>query len=76
MGYRVQSQIAMRFRRWDTERLHEYIQKEFALDDDRLKQGGHVILENFYREFVIFVHLKEIFISRLRIFMRLLFPYE
>lgn len=40
LGYRVQSQIATRFRRWATERLHEYIQKGFALDDDRLKQGG------------------------------------
>ena len=26
LGYRVQSQIATRFRRWSTERLHEYIQ--------------------------------------------------
>jgi hypothetical protein len=25
--YRVQSQVATRFRRWATERLHEYIQK-------------------------------------------------
>ena len=27
LGYRVQSQIATRFRRWATQRLHEYIQK-------------------------------------------------
>jgi len=27
IGYRIQSQIATRFRRWATERLHEYIQK-------------------------------------------------
>jgi hypothetical protein len=40
IGYRVQSQIATRFRRWATQRLHEYIQKGFTLDDDRLKQGG------------------------------------
>lgn len=40
IGYRVQSQIATRFRRWATQRLHEYIQKGFALDDERLKQGG------------------------------------
>ena len=40
VGYRVQSQIATRFRRWATERLHEYIQKGFAMDDERLKQGG------------------------------------
>ncbi len=40
IGYRVQSQIAIRFRRWATESLHEYIQKGFTMDDDRLKQGG------------------------------------
>lgn len=39
IGYRVQSTVATRFRRWATERLHEYIQKGFALDDERLKQG-------------------------------------
>lgn len=26
--YRVQSQVATRFRRWATQRLHEYIQKD------------------------------------------------
>ena len=40
LGYRVQSPIAVRFRRWATQRLHEYIQKGFTLDDERLKQGG------------------------------------
>lgn len=39
IGYRVQSPIATRFRRWATERLHEYIQKGFSLDDERLKNG-------------------------------------
>ena len=37
LGYRVQSQVATRFRRWATERLHEYIQKGFTMDDERLK---------------------------------------
>ncbi|SJL28932.1 virulence RhuM family protein [Porphyromonas gingivalis] len=46
IGYRVQSQVATRFRRWATERLHEYIQKGFAMDDDRLKQGGN----RYFRE--------------------------
>lgn len=40
VGYRVQSPVATRFRVWATQRLHEYIQKGFALDDERLKQGG------------------------------------
>ena len=39
--YRVQSPIAVRFRRWATQRLHEYIQKGFTMDDERLKQGGN-----------------------------------
>ena len=46
LGYRVQSQIATRFRRWATLRLHEYIQKGFAMDDERLKQGGN----RYFRE--------------------------
>lgn len=46
IGYRVQSQVATRFRRWATERLHEYIQKGFMLDDERLKQGG----SRYFRE--------------------------
>ena len=46
LGYRVQSQVATRFRRWATERLHEYMQKGFAMDDERLKQGGN----RYFRE--------------------------
>lgn len=46
LGYRVQSEVAVRFRIWATERLHEYIQKGFAMDDDRLKQGGN----RYFRE--------------------------
>ena len=41
IGYRVQSPVAVRFRRWATRLLHEYIQKGFAMDDERLKQGGN-----------------------------------
>ncbi|MBR0036986.1 MAG: virulence RhuM family protein [Bacteroidales bacterium] len=41
LGYRVQSAVAVRYRRWATRILHEYIQKGFALNDERLKQGGN-----------------------------------
>ncbi|MBR6446215.1 MAG: virulence RhuM family protein [Prevotella sp.] len=46
LGYRVQSPVAVRFRRWATQRLHEYIQKGFTMDDERLKQGGN----RYFRE--------------------------
>lgn len=41
LGYKVQSPIAVRYRRWATRLLHEYIQKGFTMDDERLKQGGN-----------------------------------
>ena len=46
LGYRVQSDVAVRFRRWATQRLHEYIQKGFVMDDERLKQGRN----RYFRE--------------------------
>lgn len=46
LGYRIQSHVATRFRRWATLHLHEYIQKGFTMDDERLKQGGN----RYFRE--------------------------
>lgn len=40
VGYRVKSLRGTQFRMWATQRLREYIIKGFALDDERLKQGG------------------------------------
>jgi hypothetical protein len=46
VGYRIKSQVATRFRQWATQRLHEYIQKGFTLDDERLKGSGN----RYFRE--------------------------
>ncbi len=46
VGYRVKSQVATRFRQWATQRLHEYVQKGFAIDDERLKGSGN----RYFRE--------------------------
>lgn len=40
VGYRVKSLRGTQFRIWATQRLREYIIKGYALDDERLKQGG------------------------------------
>jgi hypothetical protein len=37
VGYRVRSTRGTQFRRWATERLHEYLVKGFTMDDQRLK---------------------------------------
>ena len=64
LGYRVQSEVAVRFRIWATKRLHEYIQKGFTMDDERLKQEVIDTLKNYYNELEIFVQVKETFISK------------
>ena len=40
VGYRVKSMRGTQFRIWANRVLKEYITKGFALDDDRLKEGG------------------------------------
>ena len=50
VGYRVNSRKATKFRIWATEILKEYIQKGFAMDDERLKQGKNVFGKDYFRE--------------------------
>ena len=40
LGFRVRSQVAVRFRQWANDKLKEYIIKGFVLDDQRLKDPG------------------------------------
>lgn len=50
VGYRVNSKRATRFRIWATGVLKEYMQKGFALDDERLKQGKAVFGKDYFKE--------------------------
>ncbi len=47
VGYRVKSHRGTQFRIWATKVLREYIVKGFAMDDDRLKNGGN---NNYFDE--------------------------
>lgn len=40
VGYRVKSLEGVRFRKWATDRIKEYIIKGYTMDDDRLKNLG------------------------------------
>ncbi|WP_300286452.1 virulence RhuM family protein [uncultured Alistipes sp.] len=50
VGYRVNSLQATRFRIWATGVLKEFMIKGFALDDERLKQGGTVFGKHYFDE--------------------------
>ena len=60
VGYRVKSLRGTQFRIWATNILKEYMQKGFALDDDRLKRlgGGNYFDELLERIRVISGHQK------------------
>ena len=50
VGYRVNSRRATQFRIWATQVLREYIIKGFALNDERMKQGGTPFGKDYFRE--------------------------
>lgn len=68
VGYRVNSQRAIEFRKWATEILHEYIIKGFAMDDERLKQVKH-FGEDYFEEML--ERIREIRLSERRLYQKI-----
>ncbi len=69
VGYRIKSQIATQFRIWATKILKEYITKGFALDDERLKQGGTLFGKDYFDE--LLERIREIRASERRFYQKI-----
>ncbi len=50
VGYKVNSERAVQFRKWATHVLEEFTIKGFAMDDERLKRGGSVLSDRYFEE--------------------------
>lgn len=50
IGYMVDSYQATQFRQWATGILCDYLTKGFALDDERLKQGGAIFGKDYFKD--------------------------
>jgi hypothetical protein len=50
VGYKVNSERAVQFRKWATRVVEEFTIKGFAMDDERLKRGGSVLSEQYFEE--------------------------
>jgi hypothetical protein len=50
VGYKVNSERAVQFRKWATGIVEEFTVKGFAMDDERLKRGGSVLTEQYFEE--------------------------
>lgn len=68
VGYRVNSQRAIEFRKWATDVLHEYIIKGFAMDDERLKQMQH-FGQDYFDEML--ERIREIRLSERRFYQKI-----
>jgi len=50
VGYKVNSERAVQFRKWATGIVEEFAIKGYAMDDERLKQGGSVLTQRYFEE--------------------------
>lgn len=50
VGFKVGGERAVQFRKWANQIVKEYTIKGFAMDDERLKQGGTILTEDFFEE--------------------------
>lgn len=69
VGYRVNSHRATQFRIWATKVLRDYIIKGFAIDDERLKQGGEIFGKDYFHE--LLEHVRSIRASERRIWQQI-----
>ncbi|MBW7900423.1 MAG: virulence RhuM family protein [Rhodocyclaceae bacterium] len=50
VGYKVNSERAVQFRKWATTIVEEFTIKGWTMDDERLKCGGSVLTEQYFEE--------------------------
>jgi hypothetical protein len=50
VGYKVNSERAVQFRKWATTIIESFTIKGFAMDDERLKSGGSILSKRYFEE--------------------------
>jgi hypothetical protein len=50
VGYKVNSERAVQFRKWATSIIESFTIKGFAMDDERLKNDGSVLTKQYFEE--------------------------
>jgi len=50
VGYKVNSERAVQFRKWATTVIKEYTIKAYVMDDERIKSGGSILTEQYFEE--------------------------
>jgi hypothetical protein len=50
VGYKVNSERAVQFRKWATTVVEQFTIKAYVMDDERIKQGGSILTEQYFEE--------------------------
>lgn len=50
VGFKVNNERAVQFRKWANQIVKDYTIKGFAMDDERLKSGGTILTEQYFEE--------------------------
>jgi len=50
VGYKVNSERAVQFRKWATTIIDEYTIKACVMDDERIKSGGSILTDQYFEE--------------------------
>jgi hypothetical protein len=70
IGFKIENQKAVQFRKWARQIVKEFTIKGFAMDDERLKNGGTVLMKQFFEELLTrireIVFMNESFIRKLQ----------
>lgn len=69
VGYKVNSECAVQFRKWATSIIKEFTIKGFAMDDERLKNDGTILGKKYFEEQL--VRIREIRLSERRFYQKI-----
>jgi len=69
IGNKVDSPRAVQFRKWAIDVIEEYTIKGFAMDDERLKNGGTILTKDYFEEQV--QRVREIRLSERRFYQKI-----
>ena len=68
VGFKIENERAVQFRKWAREIVKEYTIKGFAMDDERLKNGGSVLTKKFFEE--LLTRIREIRLSERKFYQK------
>lgn len=69
VGYKVNSERAVQFRKWATGIIEQFTIKAYVMDDDRIKAGGSVLTDQYFEEQL--QRIREIRISERKFYQKI-----